>query len=308
MTADALLLPLLALAAGLLWLVALRHLGLLADPAVLAWRRLARLRGLSHRPSLGERLGRRLPMLQRLQAETDVGRLLKVAGRADTPAGWLLRTAGLAAAVMTVFFLADQLTLATEHRPGAPPALGLLGAGAGAGLAYSRLRSAAAARRRRLALAVADALPHLAVMTYHHRLPVSEALLIFARCQRDRSLHDLLHDGGLSHPLGTELLERQPSGLPATATLYEQAGRTLGVPTLSALGAALRLINERGLSSQEVLTRLARDMLAERAAEARVAAAQTRTLIVVPVGLMIIPVLLLVAAPVAASLGRLFAR
>src|SRR5439155_23386250 len=87
---EVILLPLLALLVGAAWILGLRWLGMYSDPAVLAWRRLARLRGLDRRRPLGERLGDRLPLLLRLQAETDVGRPLAIAGREETPTVRLL--------------------------------------------------------------------------------------------------------------------------------------------------------------------------------------------------------------------------
>jgi hypothetical protein len=317
--ADLLLLPLLALLVGAGWVVGLRWLGMYSDPAVLAWRRLARLRGLDRRRPLGDRLGGRLPVLRRLQAETDVGRLLAIAGRDETPTVWLLRTLTYAGALLVGWLALDEVILVTEHEPGPPPALGLLVAGGIAALSYVHLRNQAVARQRLLGRAIADSLPHLAVMTYHHRLPVSEALLVFARCQQDPSLYRFLSEG-LWHRLADQ--EIDPAGVvtpgtpgaaathgpPATAALYERIGRIYQVPMFLALGSALNMVNERGLSGQQVLTRLASDTLNDRAAEARVTAAQTKTLIVVPMGLMIIPILVLIGAPVVTNLATLFAR
>jgi hypothetical protein len=94
----------------------------------------------------------------------------------------------------------------------------------------------------------------------------------------------------------------------STALAYERIGQAYGVPMFSALGSAVRRVTERGLSSQDVYTGLARATFAQRLAEARVSAAQAKTLIVVPMGLMIIPVLVLIGAPLVASLGGIFAR
>jgi hypothetical protein len=77
---------------------------------------------------------------------------------------------------------------------------------------------------------------------------------------------------------------------------------------LLSLGGAVRRVTERGLSSQEVLTGLARATYSERLVQARVAAAQAKTLIVVPMGLMIVPVLILIGAPLVASLAGVFGR
>lgn len=291
--------PLLAALAGAGWMVGLRYLGAYTDPAVLAWQRLARLRGLADSRPLGDRVGERLPLFRRLQDEANIDRLLAIAGRQDTPGSWLLRTASYAGVVLVAYFGLDEAVLAFERQPGPPMALGLLGAAAIAILSYLQLRGDALKRQRSLGRALADALPHVAVMTYHHRLPASEALLAVARSQHDRSLYNFLdRDSG----------RRLEASVTATSETYSGIGRAYGIPMFSALGGALQLVTERGLSSQEVLTRLARDTLSDRAAEARVAASQTKTMIVIPMGLMICPVLLLIGAPIIAGMSGIFAR
>jgi hypothetical protein len=286
---------LIALAAGGAWVAVLWYLGLYTHPAVLSWQRLARLRGLADRRPLGDRIGDRLPLLRRAQAETDVGRLLLIAGRGESPTAWLLRTASFAGVALAAVLALDETSVLTGQGPALPPAAGLVAAGAVALLAYARLRGQARERQRALARAVSDSLPHLAVMTFHHRVPVSEALLIFARCQRDRTLRDLLE-----RPAG--------SGAHSTALEYERIGQAYGVPMFVALGSAVRRVTERGLAGQDVYTGLARASYGERLAAARVAAAQAKTLIVIPMGLMIVPVLVLIGAPLVASLGGIFAR
>jgi hypothetical protein len=303
----------LAAAVGLVWVAALWYLRVTADPAQLSWERLARLRGLSARPPLsdriGDRLGVRFPLLTRIQAETDVGRLLAIAGERASAGAWLLRTAALSAATLATLLLIDELTLLSAGELAYPPFFCLAAAGLVAGTAYVRIRNRARSRQQKLSQAVADSLPHLAVMTYHHRVPVSEALLVFARCQRDPSLHRLLTDTGWQDLLkpdavspGAAELVRQES----TAFIYQRMGSALGVPMFGALGSAVRRVSERGLSSQEVLTRLAYATYSERLVQARVAAAQAKTLIVIPMGLMIVPVLLLIGAPLVASLSGIF--
>ena len=297
-------LPLIAAGVGGAWVAALWYLGLYTHPSVLSWQRLARLRGLADRRPLGDRLGERLPLLRRAQEETDVGRLLAIAGRDESPTGWLLRTAFHAGLALAAVLAAGELALLTGQQPPLPPAAGLVAAAALAFLAYARLRARAGERQRALGGAVADSLPHLAVMTYHHRVPVSEALLLFARCQRDPTLRRLL-TGDAWRPL----VDRQPAaGAQSTALEYERIGQAYGVPMFSALGAAVRRVTERGLTSQDVYTGLARTSYGERLAAARVAAAQAKTLIVVPMGLMIVPVLVLIGAPLVASLAGIFAR
>ncbi len=295
---------------GTLWVAALWHLGITTHPAVLSWRRLARLRGLADRRPLGERLGDRLPPLRRLRDETDVDRLLVIAGRNETTGGWVLRTAGAAGVALAGMLGLDELALVAGSGSGFPPALALVLAAGVALLAYARLRRQASDRRDALDRAVADSLPQLAAMTIHHRLPTGEALLLLARCQRDPALREVLgrDPGGHARPgaAGPEF----PGALTAwsTAHTYELIGIAYDVPAFTALGAAVRRVTERGLSAQDVYTGLARATYAQRLAEARVAAAQAKTLIVIPMGLMIVPVLVLIGAPLVASLAGIFAQ
>jgi hypothetical protein len=304
-----------AAAVGLGWVAALWYLRVNADPALLSWERLARLRGLAARAPLsdriGDRLGVRFPRLARLQAETDMGRLLAIAGQRSSASAWLLRTAALSTATLASLLLIDELKLLSDGELAYPPVLCLAAAALVAALAYLRVRNRARSRQQRLSQAVADSLPHLAVMTYHHRVPVSEALLVFARCQRDPSLHQLLSDPGWRDLLGSQAPTAgvaEPGRPESTALIYEKMGAALGVPMFAALGSAVRRVSERGLSSQEVLTRLAYATYSERLVQARVAAAQAKTLIVIPMGLMIVPVLLLIGAPLVATLSGIFGQ
>ncbi|HZU15531.1 MAG TPA: hypothetical protein VFD01_02845 [Candidatus Dormibacteraeota bacterium] len=298
----------LAALAGTLWVVALWRLGVTTHPAVLSWQRLARLRGLAGRRSLGERLGERLPPLRRLRRETDVDRLLTIAGRADTAGGWMLHTAGTAGVALAGMLGLDELALLSGSGSGFPPALALALAAGVALLAYARLRRQASERREALNRAVADSLPQLAAMTVHHRLPAGEALLLLARCQHDPALRETLDraPGGARPTAASEL--PAPLATWSTAHTCDVIGRVYEVPSFIALGAAIRRVTERGLSAQDVYTGLARATYAQRLAEARVAAAQAKTLIVIPMGLMIVPVLVLIGAPLVASLAGIFAR
>jgi hypothetical protein len=314
---SSLALAALAAAAGIGWVAALWYLRITAHPALLSWERLARLRGLAEQQPLGDRLGNRLaarlPLIRGLQGEADLGRLLAIAGESTTLSAWLLRTAGLSAATLAGLLVLDELTLLANGELALAPGICVAAGALVSVLAYVRLRRRARSRQQKLGQAVGDALPHLAVMTYHHRVPVSEALIIFARCQRDRSLHQLLVDASWEDvPVAAaetgSLHPAEPGRHESTAFIYERMGQALGVPMFAALGSAVRRVSERGLSSQEVLTRLAYATYTERLVQARVAAAQAKTLIVIPMGLMIVPVLLLIGAPLAASLAGIFGQ
>jgi len=294
-------------------MLGLWYLGFYSHPAVRSWQRLSRLRGMADARPWGERIGQRLPLIRRAQLETDIGRLLDVAGRDESAAAWLLRVAFQSGLALAAVLVLDELALLEGRTAALPPAVGVLAAACLGALAYLRLRRQATDRQRALSNAVSDSLPHLAVMTFHHRVPVSEALLIFARCHREPVLHDVLC-AGIHTPAGPG---ETPGDLPtplrpvlprSTAATYEQLGEVYGVPMFGALGSAVRRVTERGLTGRDVYTGLAHATYAERLAEARVTAAQTKTLIVIPMGLMIVPVLVLIGAPLVASLAGIFAR
>src|SRR5215471_16047901 len=118
---------------GAVWVLGLWYLGLYNHPAVRSWQRLARLRGLAVRRPWGERMGARLPLLRRAQEETDIERLLAIAGRDDSATAWLLRVAFQAGLALVTVLLLDELALLLGQRPALP--------GGSAGLCPSRSAS-----------------------------------------------------------------------------------------------------------------------------------------------------------------------
>lgn len=295
----------LAAVVGVIWLLGLWYLGAYTPAAVLAWRRLARMRGLTIERSWGDRLGARLPPLRRLQTETDIGRMLFIAGRKETPSAWFLRTGFVAGLAIVVLLLVDQLGVVAHGSLSYPPAVALLFGVIWGVYGYIRLRNQSQRRQRTLNRAISDSLVHLAAMTFHQRLPASEALLIFSRCQEDGELHRVLNrpEARLPQPApGT------PAAQQGTAGIYERLGGLYDVSMFHVLAAAVRRVSERGLSSRDVYTQLAKSVYGELLADARVQSAQAKTLIVIPMGLMIFPLLLLIGAPLAASMGSLFGR
>ena len=150
----------LAALVGLAWVVALWYLRVTTHPAVLSWERLSRLRGLSHKRPLGDRVGARLPVLRRLQAETDIGHLLVIAGQPQGASAWSLKTGATAGATLAGLLLLDELTLLANGRLAFPPGLALAATVTVGALAYVRLRNRAHRRQQALERAVADSLPH----------------------------------------------------------------------------------------------------------------------------------------------------
>ncbi|MGH7881729.1 MAG: type II secretion system F family protein [Candidatus Dormibacteraceae bacterium] len=295
--------------AGAVWMIGLWYLGAYTPAPVLTWRRLAKLRGLNVERSWSDRLGGRLWLLQRLlerlQQQTDVAHMLFVAGRSETTSAWFLRQGFIAGSICVVFLLIDALGILLNGQLSYPVGIAFLAGVLWGGYSYIRLRNQAGRRQTLLNRAITDSLVHLAAMTFHQRIPAPEALLIFARCQPDRELYRLLQ-----RPEAQFAVQAAEGPLPAegTAAIYDRLGEAYGVSMFHSLASAMRRVTERGLSSRDVFTQLARTTYGDLLAESRVQAAQTKTLIVIPMGLMIIPLLALIGAPLVASMGALFGQ
>ncbi|MGH7882159.1 MAG: hypothetical protein ACREN8_04545, partial [Candidatus Dormibacteraceae bacterium] len=149
------------------------------------------------------------------------------------------------------------------------------------------------------------------MLTYTRQLPVPVALRdVIAPSQVDGQLQAALSDQGWrSNRRGEELglpeLERSP--LTSHTAVYEAIANTLGVPTFNLLAGSLRRINDKGQSPTEVFTALAMTMAEAELAAMAVRAEQSRARQALPVGLMIIPLLLLIGFPLVAGLAHVFA-
>jgi hypothetical protein len=304
-------LPVLAAAAGLLWVGGLWLLGAYTPPALVSWRRLTRYRGLADQRPLADRLAARMSHVRRLQEEMDLSRLLAIAGSPQGPTAWLLSLLFVSGMACVALLAVDEAMNISMQYLLFPPWLALAAGGAVAVFSYAGLRAKARARQRLLGRAVADSLIHLAVVTHHQRIPLSEALIIFARCQEGGALLGLLKGDGWRRLADVAAPDsRGPGriGLRTSADTYERIGVAYGVPMFTALAGVLRRVTEKGLSSREAYTQLARSAYADLLAEAHVQASQAKTLIVIPMGLMIVPVLLLIGAPLLAALSGIFTR
>jgi hypothetical protein len=302
--------PALAALAGLLWIGGLWLLGAYTPPAVLSWRRLTRYRGLADQRPMADRLAERVAFVRHLQEEMDLGRLLAIAGSQQGPTAWLLSLLFLSGMACVALLGVDEAINVSVQYMLFPPWLALAAGVAVAVLSYAGLRAKARARQRLLGRAVADSLIHLAVVTHHQRIPLSEALIIFARCQEDGAIAALLDNDGWRRLADAAAPDstRGGMGLRSSADAYERIGVAYGVPMFTALAGVLRRVTEKGLSSRDAYTQLARSAYADLLAEARVLASQAKTLIVIPMGLMIVPILLLIGAPLLAALSGIFAH
>jgi hypothetical protein len=302
--------PLAILVVGALGLGAMWRLTARPPASVQSFRRLARRQGFALQQPLSERLARRAPLVRRVQEAASLQRLLAIAGRSETPAAWgfrvlgwsLLSTVGLLCLDLASWVASGQLAVA----PGLCFAFGL----ACLALGYIRLRNAALRRQRGLETAVTGAFTELAILTYTRQLPIEAALEdLVAQCQVGGHLRALFQDAHWRR-----LVQHDSVGLPgfdrrllaSHTAIYEAIASSLGVPAFHILAGSMRRINDKGQTPAEVLTYLARAVAESQLGEMLVRSEQARARQALPVGLMVIPLLLLLGFPLVAALERVF--
>jgi hypothetical protein len=306
---SVLLAPALILATAGLLGAALWRAGVLTPPPVSAWNRVARNHGLVDERPLTERLGARAPLIRRFDDAANIPRLLAVAGRSETATGWLLRTIALAVLMTLVGFALEILGIASQGS--VPfPLIYCIGLGVIAFLlGYLLLRISALRRQAALQAGLSGALTELAILTYNHQMSIEHAVDLLARAQEDGYLWGLLKEEDWRRLVVLDASPLRPfreQALTSVATIYEKIGQAYGVPMFSLLGSTMRRIDDKGLAPRSVLTNLARGVGASALAEMQVRSEQSKFRQAVPIGLMILPLLLLIGYPAWVSLSRAF--
>jgi hypothetical protein len=303
------LFPALILAAAAVLLVALWRAGALTPPPVVAWNRVGRNHGLLDERPLTERLGSRAPFVQRFDDAANIPRLLAIAGRTESATAWMLRTVALALLVTIGGFGLEVLGVATGG--GLPfPLIYCVGMGAVAfTTGYLLLRIAAQRRQAAIQAGLSGALTELAILTYNHQMSIDHALDLLARSQVDGQLWGLMRDEDWRRLVvldASRLMPFREQPFTSVASLYEKIGHAYSVPMFSLLGSTMRRIDDKGLAPRSVLTNLARAVAANAIAEMQVRSEQSKFRQAIPIGLMILPLLLLIGYPAWVSLSRAF--
>ncbi len=304
-----LVLPGLILAAGVLLALALWRAGALTPPPVSAWTRVGRNHGLLDDRPLTERLGAHAPFVRQFDEAANIPRLLAIAGRPESATAWILRTVGLSLLVMLIGFALELVGLAARHSLPFPLVYCVGLAVVAFIVGYLLLRIAATRRQTALQAGLSGALTELAILTFNHQMSIDQALDLLARAQVDGYLWGLLKDEDWR-----KLVVLDPSRLrpfregpfTSVAMTYERIGQAYGVPMFSLLGSTMRRIDDKGLAPRSVLTNLARAVGANALAEMQVRSEQSNFRQAVPIGLMILPLLLLIGYPAWISLSRAF--
>jgi hypothetical protein len=304
-----LLFPALILAAGALLGAGLWRAGALTPPPVVAWNRVGRNHGLLDDRPLTERLGERAPFVRRFDDAANIPRLLAIAGRTESATAWMLRTVALSLLFTLVGFALELIGVTTGGE--LPfPLIYCVGMGAVAfTTGYLLLRIAAQRRQSAIQAGLAGALTELAILTHNHQMSIDHALDLLARAQADGQLWGLMRDEDWRRLVvldASRLLPFREQPFVSVASLYERIGQAYGVPMFSLLGSTMHRIDDKGLAPRTVLTNLARAVGANAIAEMQVRSEQSKFRQAVPIGLMILPLMLLIGYPAWASLSKAF--
>lgn len=283
-------LPYLALAVVALagWWFGLARLGVFLPDDVRAWRRLAALRGHTLPQTRIEKAVRRSRGLQRLQFELDLDRQLGRANRDDSALGFLGKSAALALFVFAVCLLLDALVRTATHSWPAPPWVALALGAAILPLSLLELRSAARRSVDAAQLTLGDMLMQVAVITDTRGLQLHDTVRILSRCARDASLAALVDGEGFRRLAGSQHR--------STVEMYRAIAAAYGMD-LFALLADTAATTNIGVPEREAFSRLALAVYEERLGAARVRSARAKILVTLPVAAMLVPLLLLIAAP-----------
>ncbi|MGA8015541.1 MAG: hypothetical protein WCB85_06450 [Candidatus Dormiibacterota bacterium] len=276
------------------WAAGLARLDLFTSADLRAWRRLATLRGFSAPMGRLERAAARAPWLRRLQDELDLHRQLAIAGWSETPSGFLLRT--VAVSLLSIALFIGLLVVGLLETGSWPfPPWGALMVGALAILVQVQLlRSQANLRRDQAGQALGDMMMVVAIITDGRGLQVGDAIRILSRCVHHRALEEIVDRRGWRR------LVREPT--PTTIELYRAIDSEFRIPQFTVVADAAANANV-GFSEREIYSRVATAFYAQRLAEARFRAARAKTLVTLPVAGMLIPLLILIGAPVFAVIS-----
>jgi hypothetical protein len=304
-----LLFPALIVGVAVVLGAALWRAGALTPPPVAAWNRVGRNHGLLDDRPLTERLGERAPLLRRFDDAANIPRLLAIAGRTESATAWLARTIALSLLVTLGGFALDLLGYATGGELPFPLiysiGLGVIAFTVG----YLLLRIAAQRRQAAIQAGLSGALTELAILTYNHQMSIDNALDLLARAQADGTLWGLIRDEDWRRLVvldASRLLPFREQPFLSVASLYEKIGQAYGVPMFSLLGSTMRRVDDKGLAPRAVLTNLARAVGADAIAQMQVRSEQSKFRQAVPIGLMILPLMLLIGYPAWVSLSRAF--
>ncbi|MHB8507143.1 MAG: hypothetical protein ACYDGR_00650 [Candidatus Dormibacteria bacterium] len=280
---------LLVMLAGGACIAAAWHFDLYTPSHVAATRRLLRMRGLLDTRPIQVRVGERIPFLKQLARETSLTRLLAISGSRQEPGQWVAMTAGLGLLVLLVLSALSIVLRAAAGSSVLPLWLAPSAAGGIVVLAYAASRQSSRGRRQTLTLELGDMLVTLGVLVGPGGASVEDALLSLARCTREKAVYELLRN-----ERWTQLVPVRPR---TQYQLFWAIGDAYEVPLFRTLGDVIRSVTVKGLDPLEQYTNLATSVYSARLADAQSQAARAKIKLAIPVAGMILPLLVLLTAP-----------
>jgi hypothetical protein len=280
--------------------------GAFTPAAAAAWNRIGRHHHLIDDRPLEERLGERMPFLAGFFRQSSIPRLLAIANRKEDMNTWLVKTSVLTLLVAVLLIAVDLAFGISFHSLPIPPLLCLVIAAGFAILQFLLLQREARERQEAINRSIAQSLTEMAILTYGGGYTVSSALEFIARCQRDRSLLNLLTDDNWRRLAVRDesalMLNLRSNQMLSTVSIYQRIGMEYELDMFDELATNMRRIAEKGLVASDVLTSLSAANGQKRLAEMQVKAEQSRPRMALPIGLMVLPLLSLIVFPVGVAL------
>jgi hypothetical protein len=235
-----------------------------------------------------ERAVRHSKWLQRAQEELDLERLLARACREDTPLAFVGKSVALTLFVFAATLLFDATLRAAGGTWPAPPWLALAFGLAVLPLSLLELRTSARRSGEAAAQTLGDMLMQMAVITDTRGLQLHDAVRLLSRCSQNPALARLIDQ---------EAYRRlAPGPHRSTVDMYRSIAEAYRIDLLAQLAEAAASTNV-GVPEREAFTHLALNVYAQRLGHSRMRAARAKVLVTLPVAAMLIPLLILVAAP-----------
>ena len=273
------------------WVSMLIYMDAFTPDDVRAWRRLAALRGYATPRSRLEKIASRAGFIRKIQENLDLARLLAIMGRPESPLGFLGRAVGMGGISAIALLALDAFYKASagDWFLGFGPVIVLPLWFVATFIIITDLRQKVKKRQDAAGKALGDMMMLVAIMTDGRGLQMEDAVRILARCVATDDLESIVDKRGWQR------LIKQPYR--NTIELYRLIGEEYKIPTFVQVSDAAANANV-GFSERETYTRLAKAIYQHRLADAKMKAARAKILVTLPVAGMLIPLLVLLGAPV----------
>jgi|HubBroStandDraft_6_1064221.scaffolds.fasta_scaffold289987_1 hypothetical protein len=287
--------PLIAVGAMGAWAGVLWYLGAWTPPEVRAWNRIAVMRGYAVPYNPVTQIALKLPALNRFFEDTDIRRLLVIAGKKEmaAPAFWT-KAAGQSLLMAVVLFATNLASLALLGDWMLPAWLPFVIGGMVFVSSFTRLRKEAQNSREECNRAMGDMLMMVTALSGERGIPPADAVRLLSGCVEKPNLSRIVENQGWK-----KLINTQPR---STSELYEAIADVYGIELMGRMAEALKNADV-GMRNEDVLTRLATATYEGRLLEARQWSARAKILIIIPVSLMLIPLLAMIGAPVFSAIS-----